>query len=93
MFAFKTGLSCNRLTPVRILPLALIALFPLSGFGDTRALAPATREGLVGTWDALAQDGSMATAVYQMVIPKEGEAHLIHLVALGDGKSYSHFLW
>jgi hypothetical protein len=71
--------------------LVLLVLLPLGALGDTRALAPATREGLVGTWDALVQDGSMATAVYQMVIPKEGEAHLIHLVALGEGRSYSHF--
>jgi len=57
---------------------------------ETRALTPATPDGLIGTWEALVQDDSIATAVYQMVIPKQGDAHLIQLYA-GDSRPWSKF--
>ena len=73
--------------------LLLLAFLPISvsTFAETRAVPPATREGLAGVWEALVQDGSMATEVYQMIIPKEGDARLIQLVALPDNRSYSKF--
>ncbi len=76
---------------MRSLILPLVVLIPLGAFAETRAMDVATREGLVGTWEALVQDDSMATGVYQMVIPKEGDAHLIQLFASGTAGASSHF--
>ena len=76
---------------MRVLALALIAIFPFDAFGETRAMDKATRDGLVGVWEAIVQDQSMATGVYQMIIPEEGDALLLKLFSLGEDKSYSHF--
>ncbi|MEY2564832.1 MAG: hypothetical protein QOH88_3025 [Verrucomicrobiota bacterium] len=70
------------------LSLALIVFLPIAAFAETRGIEQATREGLVGVWEALAQDQSMGTGVYQMIIPKEGDAVLLQLVAVGESGSY-----
>lgn len=72
------------------LPAAFL-LISLHASADTRAVPAATREGLVGVWEAAAQEGSMATEVYQMIIPKEGDAHFIHIVTAGKDRSFSKF--
>jgi hypothetical protein len=76
---------------MKALLLPFLLLIAVSALAETRAMRPATREGLVGVWEALVQDGSMATEVYQMIISKEGDARLIQLVALPDDRSYSKF--
>ena len=76
----------------RVLLFALIFIgISAAAIAETRAVPPATREGLAGVWAALVRDGSMATEVYQMIIPKEGDACLIQLVALANDRSYSRF--
>jgi hypothetical protein len=76
---------------MRSLLLLALLLISVSAFAETRAVPPATREGLAGVWEAVVQDGSMATEVYKMIISKDGDACLIQLVALPDDRSYSKF--
>jgi hypothetical protein len=75
---------------MRALFLALLLLSSFRAAAEIRAMAQATKDGMVGVWEAVVQDQSMATGVYQMVIPKEGDAYLIHLFASGAG-AYSMF--
>jgi hypothetical protein len=75
---------------MRLLLPAAFLLISLNASADTRAVPAATREGLVGVWEAVGREGSMASKVYQMVIPREGDAYLVHLTARGDG-SFSNF--
>lgn len=58
-------------------------LWPLAMFAETRGLEHLTREGFVGTWEAMIQDDSMAVGVYQIVVPAKGDATLIQLSAGG----------
>src|SRR5688572_14545102 len=76
---------------MRLRCLTLLALLPLTALGDVVAIPAATREGLIGTWEAIVQDDSAAIGVYQMVIPKEGDAHLIQLYAARAGRPLSNF--
>jgi hypothetical protein len=47
-----------------------------------------TKDGLVGTWEAIIQDDSMAIGVYQMVVPTKGDAKLIQLFAGGRSQFF-----
>jgi len=60
-----------------------LLLWPLIAFAETRSMDHLTKEGFVGTWEAIIQDDSMATGVYQMVVPTKGDATLIQLFAGG----------
>lgn len=75
---------------MRTLLLPAFLLVVVNASGDIRAVPAATREGLVGVWEAVAQQESMASKVYQMVIPREGDAYLVQLTARKD-RSFSDF--
>jgi hypothetical protein len=68
---------------MRALVALVLLLWPLAAFADTRAMEHLTKDGFVGTWEAIIQDDSMATGVYQMVVPAKGDATLIQLFAGG----------
>src|SRR6476661_1187579 len=51
----------------------------------------ATPDSIVGVWQALVQDESMATEIYQMVISETGEAKFIDLFTHPSGGAIVHF--
>lgn len=63
-----------------LLPAAVIAMAP--------AMPNLTREHFVGVWEAIVQDDSMASGVYQMLVPEKGDATLIQLFAGGQSKFF-----
>ncbi len=62
---------------------SVLLFWPLIASAETRSMDHLTKEGFVGTWEAIIQDDSMATGVYQMVVPTKGDATLIQLFAGG----------
>jgi hypothetical protein len=73
---------------MRAFVVSALLLWPLVTFAETRAMEHLTKEGFVGTWEAIIQDDSMATGVYQMVVPAKGDARLIQLFAGGKSKFF-----
>jgi hypothetical protein len=67
---------------------SVLVMWPLAAFGDTRAMDHLTRDGFVGTWEAIVQDDSMGIGVYQMKVPTKGDAMLIQLFAGGKSKFF-----
>ena len=51
---------------MRTLFLPAFLLVALNASAEARALPAASRDGLIGVWEAVVQEGSMATEVYQM---------------------------
>jgi hypothetical protein len=52
---------------------------------ETRSLASLTKEDLIGTWEAIVQDDSMAEGIYRMEFHKDGSAELIQVFGTEDG--------
>ena len=68
---------------MRVFVASVLLMWPLVGFAETRSMEHLTKEGFVGTWEAIIQDDSMASGVYQMIVPAKGDATLIQLFAGG----------
>lgn len=66
---------------MRAFVILVFLLWPLGTYAETRGMENLTKEGFVGTWEAIIQDESMATGVYQMLVPAKGDAKLIQLSA------------
>jgi hypothetical protein len=64
---------------MRIVATLALLIVALSALATTTAMPPLTKAGFVGTWEAMVQDQSMAVGVYQMLVPREGDAKLIQL--------------
>jgi len=73
---------------MRAFLVSALFLLPVVTFAETRAMEHLTKEGFVGTWEAIIQDDSLATGVYQMVVPAKGDATLIQLFAGGESKFF-----
>ncbi len=77
---------------MKALTTALFLCIAVRAAGETRIMAAATPEGMIGVWEALIPDGgSMASGVYQMVISPQGDATLIEVYALRGGGASSGF--
>jgi hypothetical protein len=75
---------------MRAFAASVLLLCPLTSFANTYSMAPLTKEDFVGTWEAIVQDESMASGVYQMLVPKSGNATLIQLFANGHSMFFGH---
>jgi hypothetical protein len=72
------------------LAVALLVLTSVIARADTYSMPKLAKEDFVGTWEAIIQDDSMASGVYQMLVPKSGDATLIQLFANGHSMFFGH---
>jgi hypothetical protein len=60
--------------------LAIMLFAGTSVFAETRSLPVLTQDALYGVWEAVVDDGSMATGVYRMEISRESPSYLVALI-------------
>jgi hypothetical protein len=66
--------------------ITLIALLPLSLVANTTALEPLKSEqDLIGVWEAIVQDSSMASGLYRMEFRKDRSAYLVEVFGTDNG--------
>ena len=60
--------------------LVIAALFlPICAVGDQRIMPALTQDKLVGSWEAVVQDRSMASGVYRMEFAADGSGYFVHV--------------
>ena len=66
--------------------IALVVLSPVPIVANTTALEPLRSEqDLIGVWEALVQDQSMASGVYRMEFRKDKSAYLVEVFGTDEG--------